>query len=200
MEEIKQQTGTIPTPNEILAKYLEPTDNSYMIERQKGLEADNIELQKIVGDPKKEAKWKKAKSYKYNTPQGQIDYNKRQIDYYKTQVNQGIFRGNGRSNVNKTLGLYENKQCVVAGLIENLMGLFIIRGKTKAFAFVVQKGDFWIGGYSYKIGHVTIENFYKIFEEVLAKQKDADGPAKIYNQELYERIKREKVVRAIQNK
>jgi len=199
-EEIKQLKTETPTPNEILSKYLEPTDNSYMLEKQKELEEENIELQKIIGDEKKERAWEKKHPYSCRTPQNQIHYNINQIDYYNKQINKGLFRGNGRSAVDKTIGLYENTPCVAAGLTENLMGLFIIRGKQKAFAFVVQKDDFWIGGYSYKIGAVSIESFYKIFEEALAKQNNQDGPAKIYNKELYEQIKKEEVVRAIQGK
>ena len=199
MEEIKQ-VGIMPTPKEILLKYLDPADNSYLLDKIKELEVLNIELESITGDPKKEAKWKKANPYSFDNPTLLINYNNTQIQYYNMQIGRGLFRGAGRSNVVKTLELYEDKPCVAAGIIENLMGLFIIRGKTKAFAFVVQKGDFWIGGYSYKIGYVSIEDFFKLFETIKNNPETGKGVANIYSQELFEQIKKEVLVKAIQGK
>lgn len=179
----------MPTPREIVSKYLEAPDNKYLREQKDTCEQDLVNLKK-----------KQAKQKDKFTESYQISYLESQIEYYKLTMTQGVLRHSARANVLKTLNLYADKPVVVAGLIENLMGLFIIRGKQKTFAFVVQKGDFWIGGYSYKIGFVSDENFFKIFEDVLINQKNPQNVAHIYNQEMYEQIKKELLVRAIQHK
>jgi hypothetical protein len=200
MKETKQ-VEIMPTPKEILLKYLEPIDNTYMKNNIKEAEDRIVVLKEIMANPKKLEKHNKASENSLlGKADSEIEYLNGKIEQYNRAINKGMFRHAGRSNVVKTLELYEDKPCVAAGVIENLMGLFIIRGKVKSFAFVVQKGDFWIGGYSYKIGFVSIEDFFKIFENIKNNPTTGNGVANVYSQELYDQIKKEILVKAIEGK
>jgi hypothetical protein len=179
----------MPTPNEILLKYLEPSDNSWAEQRIKESEEKIKQLKIKI---KRQRKNKNVNSLSSNVYE--LDYNKRQVEYWNERIKRGILTGSARSDVLSRLIRYKDKPCVVAGIIENLMGMFIIRGKTKSFVFVVEGGRFNIGGYSFKIGSITDKYFFEMFEKIKQTNNEV---AKIYNQGLYEQIKKEMIVNNI---
>lgn len=97
------------------------------------------------------------------------------------------WRGNesvpwGQERLQRVLRPYWDKDCVVA-YNKNILGcLFMIKGKRKFFSFIVLDGDFYFGGYSYRLARLTEK------EAVTLLNRDK---CNILLKEEYQKIKKE---------
>jgi hypothetical protein len=162
-----------PTPDEFLQEILKPTDWTKEYEEAKAQFA--IDLQK---DPNL--------TWCYDLPDGTKEsYWMRRI---RLNMGSNKYKYYTHSNVNKNLSKYLDKDCIIAYAKDIFFGVFIIKSKTKYFAFVCKDKELHLGGMGYSLMDTGLKQAIKVIENVLEKHPNQLDKANIAKPEEYQRM------------
>jgi len=163
-----------PTPDEFLTEILKPKDWSVEYERAKAEFEEQLRQNPDYG-------------WCYDTPDGKKEsYWMRNI---RERFGQNKYKCYTHSDTNSNLRKYLDKDCILAYAKDILFGIFIIRSKTKYFAFVCKDNDLSLGGMGYSLMDTTLDQAMKIIEKVLDKYPNQPDKVNIAKPEEYQRMK-----------
>lgn len=82
----------------------------------------------------------------------------------------------GHAEVERRFQRYQDKNCVVAYLKENLGTIFIIKSARKYYAFVHLNPEVYFGGYDYKMAKISLKLALDLMgEDVIIVDKELFG-------------------------